>query len=235
MSDRIPVMFPQRFIRPRGVTNAYELLTYVQQLITEEPQAYNQVDTLDQLCEFETPPLAMMRGSRKTPCGSVGSVAGHIVHTVDGTPGIIGEGSMMSRAAHLLGFEIGSMAIAELFSAYALDTRMEERYGHDDPTRISAEDYAKLGVEHIESFKQRFEKKLKSTPVPKLPSPQARSVLWVLRYLQFNEGTWNLKIGLQTLASTVGIPVPSVRRALQEINQLRHTNYRVRKGEVVGA
>lgn len=140
MSDLIP-----RITEP---TTAYDLLTKVCEVITEEPKRYNQGRW-----------LRRERGRSAPACGTVGCVAGWCVALVDSTVIDDRRAPIGDRAMNILGIDEDQRM--ELFAGDAVADfpLIQGQGGHL---------YARAGVRHIRRFQEKYAEQLKAkvvTPV----------------------------------------------------------------------
>lgn len=148
-------------------TTAYDLLTKVCAVITEEPKRYYQGDWIISRDHTDNP--IKLHRVEMPACGTVCCVAGWIetmrvgpAHTVD-----LAESSMRRHikahvvAARTLG--ITSEEAVPLFNAEAIQD-LSDRLGVPQPP-IGSTEYAALGVKHIKAFQRKHAAKLRAKVV----------------------------------------------------------------------
>lgn len=141
--------------------SAYDLLTKVCEVITEEPKRYYQEWWVLRL--GQEPPRGVDPVPAYPACGTVCCVAGWI-ETLRRGPMDTSARGVAEAAARALGFfDDETWQTEDLFTGEAIACLAEEK-GIAVP-RVGTPEYAALGVEHIQTFQAKYADQLKATIV----------------------------------------------------------------------
>lgn len=150
------------------VTNAYQLLYRVCEVILEEPRRYYQDRWLMTGASLrEAIKLQKLTGA--PPCGTTACVAGWVVALHDGVEEAERKDHRMaSRASEVLGaFDIGATKLRfhrELQTLFS-GADMIDGWPTDAAARPGTRLYAEYGVTHIIEFAEEWKEQLEATPV----------------------------------------------------------------------